>query len=335
MKKREQGHLMIPIVLLSVLAVCVMAVPAAVAVDSTDDEGEGYLQQILAVLSQQLESVYDFTIGAEGDSSSSATNNTEMTWDAYDDQHTKLKYNVSFNSTNVNETPVLHDITLNYKTRDPVEDTWLWSNFTWHNSSITDKTVGWKIYYNDTLGQTNCTDVETFSVGGHIYDFNTGAGTDKWAFKKEVGVNPTANDPSNEFTDAYYAKIKVDDTDYRTDNSRYNYAAHRFNFSIDESASDISKINVTWNGRGYNEEGNGATLYIWNGTAYEQDPAPLATTDSGDWVYLTGEVTSSISNYINSGNVTVLVNQTSAGAGSGHRSYIDTDYAKVVITTGS
>jgi hypothetical protein len=266
----------------------------------------------------------------------SATNNTELTWDAYDDQHTKLKYNVSFNSTNVNETPVLHDITLNYKTRDPVEDTWLWSNFTWHNSSITDKTVGWKIYYNDTLGQTNCTDVETFSVGGHVYDFNTGAGTDKWAYKKQIP--PTG--PNEIFSSDDYDKIKTDNQDRKESvtDADGKYAAHRFNFSIDEAAADIEKINVTWNGIGDHDSlTDGAKLYIYNfsSTAYEQ--LDSATTSPPDEMTLTGERTSSISSYINANNVTVLVNQTSAQTTAPppiwHRySHIKTDYVKLVIT---
>jgi hypothetical protein len=93
-----------------------------------------------------------------------ATNNTELTWD-YNVYNTSLKYRVLFNTSNVSETPVLHDISLNYTTRDPVESEWRWSNFTWHNTSVTNTTVGWKIYYKDMLGKTNCTDVKTFHVG--------------------------------------------------------------------------------------------------------------------------------------------------------------------------
>jgi len=93
-----------------------------------------------------------------------AANETELTWD-YDVYNTKLKYRVLFETSDVNETPVLHDITLNYTTRDPVEGEWLWSNFTWHNASVINKTVQWKIYYEDMLGQTNCTEVKTFDVG--------------------------------------------------------------------------------------------------------------------------------------------------------------------------
>lgn len=43
--------------------------------------------------------------------------------------------------------------------------TWTWSNFTWSNSSITEGTiVGWRIYYNDTSGNENVTDIQTFLV---------------------------------------------------------------------------------------------------------------------------------------------------------------------------
>ena len=94
-----------------------------------------------------------------------ATNGTELTWD-YDGNNTNLKYKVLFESTDVTKTPVLHDIMLNYTTEDPVESEWLWSNFTWQNASIPDgTTVSWKIYYEDMLGQTNCTAVKTFNIG--------------------------------------------------------------------------------------------------------------------------------------------------------------------------
>lgn len=44
-------------------------------------------------------------------------------------------------------------------------DTWTWSNYTWHNNSITAGTiVAWKIYYNDTAGNINVTVMQTFNV---------------------------------------------------------------------------------------------------------------------------------------------------------------------------
>ena len=175
-----------------------------------------------------------------------------------------------------------------------------------------------------------------------LYDFLTGAGEDKWAFKDEVGDNPptTCNVPSTEFLSSNpdeYGCIETDNGAYQIDETgttRY-YAAHRFNFSIDEAAADIDKINVTWNGKGWHDNGgaaNGTYLYICNGTGYEE----LANNSGdGDEVTLTGEKTLSISSYINAGNVTVLVVQKSEQSGGGpatKRSHIETDYVSVVVT---
>jgi hypothetical protein len=94
-----------------------------------------------------------------------ASKGGELTWD-YNTLNYKLKYKVLFGTTDGSQTPVLQDITLNYTIRDPIEGEWLWSNFTWHNDSIPEgTTVAWKIYYEDMLGRTNCTDVKTFEVG--------------------------------------------------------------------------------------------------------------------------------------------------------------------------
>jgi len=176
------------------------------------------------------------------------------------------------------------------------------------------------------------------------YDFLTGAGTDKWAYKRQVdALKPGTNDvPSEEFSKELdeYIDIKVDDGTMQEAVTELvgKYAAHRFNFSIDEATTDIDWINVTWNGKGWHEKvppnDNGSTLYIWNGTAYEQ----LATTTSGQEVNLTGEMTLGISSYINTGNVTVLVVQNSAETTQGNtpkHSHIATDYVKLVVHTKS
>ncbi len=160
------------------------------------------------------------------------------------------------------------------------------------------------------------------------YDFAVRAGTDKWAYRDEVADKPptTCDVPNIEFSS--YTAISADDGTYQHDYSNNNYAAHRFNFSIDEDAANITAINVTWNGKGYRSGGDGATLYICNGTGYKQ----LNSTNLATEVYLTGGVTSSISRYINAGNVTVLVEQNTAGGGYFSKSNIDTDYVKVVVT---
>jgi len=177
-----------------------------------------------------------------------------------------------------------------------------------------------------------------------LYDFLTGASEDKWAYRWQI--NQTEFDsgspiyPNTELTTDpdEYAKIKVDDEDPKYDytNGNGNYSAHRFNFSISENTSKITKINVTWNGKGWHDRvppnDNGSTLYIWNFSSASYDQ--LATTTSGDEVTLTGEKTTSISSYINAGNMTILVKQNTAQEKVGQKTYyshIETDYVRVVI----
>ena len=172
------------------------------------------------------------------------------------------------------------------------------------------------------------------------YDSNVRASTDMWAYGKQVGENPTASEPSEEFSQSDYEKIKVDD-DIRkesTTDTDGKYAAHRFNISIIEDASDIRKINVTWEGRGWHDSGagyHGAKLYIFN---YSATSAPyydeLASTTSDQEQTLAGEITSGITNYISSSNVTILVNQTSADIDGEEHSHIWTDYVKLELHIG-
>ena len=174
-----------------------------------------------------------------------------------------------------------------------------------------------------------------------FYDFLTGASDDKWAFKDEVGANPPVNDngvPNEEFSSSNpdeYGYIEADDEDEQIDDSdsNGNYAAHRFNFTISEDPDDISEINVTWHGRGYHDSNpdstyDGAYLYIWNGTGYEE----LANNSGvGTDATLTGVNATAASNYVNGDNVTVLVVQKSPQTRSKY-SHIETDYVRLVVT---
>jgi len=175
-----------------------------------------------------------------------------------------------------------------------------------------------------------------------LYDFLTCASVDRWAFKYQVDGSPGPGDPSIEFNDTEYDAIKADDDVFACNTTTANgyHAAHRFNFSINdscactcinESALEMGVINVTWIGKGWHDTlTNGTKLYIWNFTspaAYEE----LDSTTLGTKVTLTGATTSSISNYISpSGNVTILVKQQTAHGLLG-ASHICTDYVKVVI----
>ena len=151
------------------------------------------------------------------------------------------------------------------------------------------------------------------------------------AYKYQIGNNPGLGNPNIEFNTTEYANARVND-DVRACNTTTldeRYAAHRFNFTVREPASKIDKIKVIWNGIGDHDSAtDGAKLRIYNfgSAAYEQ----LGSTTLDTEVTLTGEKTSSISNYINSDNVTVLVNQTSAHSRQG-ASHICTDLAKIVI----
>jgi len=111
------------------------------------------------------------------------------------------------------------------------------------------------------------------------------------------------------------------------------FAAHRFNFSIDDNEESwITRINVTWKGKGDHESAtDGAKLYIYNFTSTAYEELDSSTSGPLTEIILTGEVDSSISSYISSGNVTVLVNQTSASDGWDF-SRIETDHVKLEVT---
>jgi hypothetical protein len=187
---------------------------------------------------------------------------------------------------------------------------------------------GWVFYGND---------------GGYLhglanwtrYDFDVGSGEDKWAYEGEVSGTPaTANDPDGVIDS--YSNIRVDDGTYETYVTQNNnkYAAQRFNFSIDDNEESwITKINVTWNGKGWHDldQYNGTYLYIRNFTsaAYEQ----LNSTTDGIEVTLTGGiVVTTPSDYVNLNNVTILVKQKSKQTRRTGASHIETDYVKLVVT---
>ena len=168
------------------------------------------------------------------------------------------------------------------------------------------------------------------------YDFATGAGSDKWAYRKQHNAKPpVTNDvPSIEFKSREYGRISKDDRKVQRDSTRLNgyYAVHRFKFDITQPVGSIVEIAVLWTGAGTHadkEAVQGATLYLWNfnSGAYEQ----LNITSSKKEVYLTGMITENVGNYIDTtGNLTILVEQNSPQGGKASK--ISTDYVKVDIT---
>ncbi|AKB32979.1 cell surface protein [Methanosarcina siciliae HI350] len=177
-----------------------------------------------------------------------------------------------------------------------------------------------------------------------IYDFSNEtlgrAGICLFAYKSQTPLKaPSANDvPNTEFvyttdpTDSdEYQKIKYDDGQFQDNQAaNNNYAAHRFVFNVSccSNASYFDAINVTWNGKGLNDDGNGVTLYIWNYNtgAYEQ----LDICSDAAEQTLTGEKIANLGDYISNDKlITLLAEQNSKT--DRYDSEIYTDYVKLVL----
>lgn len=172
------------------------------------------------------------------------------------------------------------------------------------------------------------------------YDFTSGVGLDKWAFRKQHFDKPPAtNDvPSIKFSSNQYNRIKKNDGSMQIDRtSRRNcFAIHRFLFNIAESEASITKIDISWIGLGFRYiSTNGATLYIWNFNTgkYEQ-------LDSSNQIsmQLNGEIANSIADYIDAnGNLTIVAEQNAPQETwfwwwFRQCSIIGTDYVRVNVT---
>ena len=195
----------------------------------------------------------------------------------------------------------------------------------------------------------------TYSYGAPVvtvtpYDFATGAGEDKWAFRYQINPlkPPITNDtPDIEFVGigrkGEYTMISKEDHKMQKDSSDSsgNYTAHRFVFNISESADSIVEIDVQWIGKGVTRnrtQKHGATLYIWNVTFgyYEE----LGNTTSRRRETLSGLITANAENYVDTaGNLTILVvqnaNQSVTRRGRPLVSKLSTDYVKIDITPPS
>lgn len=172
------------------------------------------------------------------------------------------------------------------------------------------------------------------------YDFTTGAGSDRWAYRKQNDAKPpTSNDvPGIEFTQSKYERIMADDFMMQIDRTSANgkYAMHRFKFLIDEPESGMTEIDILWNGIGYhNSRGTrGATLYVWNveSSCYEE-----LSSDTSIYLTLEGSITENFGNYIDdSGSLTVIVEQNTPQRKFWRwvlRSFIGTDHVRVNVTS--
>ena len=160
------------------------------------------------------------------------------------------------------------------------------------------------------------------------YDFNNSntygtAGTTLKAYKGNVSAQPPAatSVPTTEITS--YSNIATDNNVYEQTTVDSGYAAQRFEFTINQSASDVANFTATWVGKGSGTRSNGEKLYIWDSTAYEE----LGNTTSDVKTTLSGTKTTGLSNYIDgNGKVILLVVQNKNGG-----STLETDYIKLEV----
>jgi len=168
------------------------------------------------------------------------------------------------------------------------------------------------------------------------YDFSSGAGVDKWAYRRGITQRPppTNNLPSTEFNLVQYGRISSDDGSFQNERaSPGNYASHRFVFHIYQD--NITLLHISWNGRGIHDIlPDGATLYIWNYTSSSYEV--INSTNSNLEVYLGANISFGISHYIDSSsNLTLLVTQNYLSFQFfiwSFYSRLATDYIKVDVT---
>jgi len=162
------------------------------------------------------------------------------------------------------------------------------------------------------------------------YDFSDSntygkAGTTLKAYKGDVSAQPPAatDVPTTEIMS--YSNIATDNDVYESTTVDSGHAAQRFEFTINQSASDVANLTATWIGSGSTSDENqydGEVLYLWNGTGYEE----LGNADDSSEATLSGTKTTGLNNYIDNGKVILLVVQNS-NVGS----TLQTDYVKLEV----
>jgi len=218
-----------------------------------------------------------------------------------------------------------------YCVKDDVSSGDLQWSFATLETGKTRKSGAWDIWLGAQLQGVAISDDWVYggNDGGAFYGLSN---VTPAAYGYQVDASPGCSDPNVEFSPADYAKIRVDDDDLAESvtNAPDYFAAQRFNFSIETPVANVTAINVTWVGKGEQNDEDGASLYIYDFTSggYE---FLQASGDTPDKVTLTGEITSNASNYISSGNVVIQARQNSQQSGD-YTSSIETDYVKVIIT---
>lgn len=199
---------------------------------------------------------------------------------------------------------------------------------------------------------------ETFTITPAtqtVYDFATGAGTDKFAYGYQT-ANWTVVDgvrkPVNiQLNSTNYTRLSTSNaTGGSSDTNRYispnpsnNYeSTHVFEFTIAEDPADIGDIEILW--EGFANDCTQVELYVWDYVAAEWSDGAGAFGQNyffDNWAgnrdgYLNGHLRADFDRYIDaSGQMTLLVYGERGTIYSGGYVYMATyhDYLRVTVTT--
>ena len=123
-----------------------------------------------------------------------------------------------------------------------VSGSWVWSNYTWQNASVVDgTTVAWRIYYEDTSGNVNATDIMTFQIG----------------VKPALNIIPTTK-TCRMYNETFIVNIDVTTESNITD----------FEFELDFNTTLLDYSNINWSAWGtgtvtVDEMGGKLTGHTW------------------------------------------------------------------------
>ena len=172
-------------------------------------------------------------------------------------------------------------------------------------------------------------------AGTTTYDFTSGAGSNKWGYELEVSASPPSTNDTPSSTTMTYSNISSDNSTYEQAYIKNgNYAAQRFKFTISENRTGVTQIDVLWNGMADRKLGTeGGRLYIWN---FDSGSYSLLNSSSVDTdVNITGTITSTPANYIDTDGILYLILITNQSSSTNKEAMVDTDYVKVDITSNS
>lgn len=159
----------------------------------------------------------------------------------------KDRLNLTNATLATNETGKWQNITGKYDSPFQIgqEDEWVWSNFTWRNEEVKNSLVGWKIYYADSDGAVNSTDVETFNVRSPKVE-NISFNKNPIEAGLEVNITVDVSSPSSYDLDT----VKVNLTDAGENLETYqdmkkHSGGYYYSETVVNQSSNIGDWNVT------------------------------------------------------------------------------------------